>query len=169
MPSSPTANIKRQSSSTSRPPSSPRTNCAYVQSTSFEDRRDTAIIGPFVDAGIRLAELTALTMDDAAFDMRVAHVFEKGRRPRPCPFGAKTAKAVNAYLRAHYRYPVAHSPASWLRRKNALTSSRVTRVVPPQSPRRKTDSVMEQSPPGPFLGLRANVTMHVDRPRQRSP
>jgi hypothetical protein len=27
---------------------------------------------------------------------------------------------------------------------------------------------MEQSPPGTFLGLRANVTMHVDRPRQRS-
>jgi integrase len=73
----------------------PRTNCAYVRSTGFEDRRDTAIVRPFVDAWIRLAELTALTMDDADFDMRVAHVIEKGRRPRPCPFRAKTAKAVN--------------------------------------------------------------------------
>jgi integrase/recombinase XerC len=70
--------------------------------TGFEDRRDTAIIRLFVDAGMRLAELTGLTLDDVDLDMRVADVIGKGRRPRPCPFGAKTAQAIDRYLRLHF-------------------------------------------------------------------
>jgi site-specific recombinase XerC len=36
----------------------------------------------FVDAGLRLSELTGLTVDDIDLDTNVAYVIGKGRRPR---------------------------------------------------------------------------------------
>jgi site-specific recombinase XerD len=53
----------------------------------YESRRDTAIIRLFIDAGMRLSELTGLAVDDVDFDLDVAIVMGKGRRPRSCPFG----------------------------------------------------------------------------------
>jgi site-specific recombinase XerD len=67
--------------------------------TGFENRRDTAIIRLFLDSGMRLSELTGLSVDDVDLDMKVAYVIGKGRRPRPCAFGAKTAQALDRYLR----------------------------------------------------------------------
>jgi len=54
-------------------------------------RRDTAIISLFLDTGTRLAELANLTMAALDLDEEVAVVLGKGRRPRACPFGRKTA------------------------------------------------------------------------------
>lgn len=59
----------------------------------FEDRRDAAIIRLFADAGMRVAELTGLSLEDVDLDVKVAYVIGKGRRPRPCPFGDRTAQA----------------------------------------------------------------------------
>jgi site-specific recombinase XerC len=65
---------------------------------SFADRRDTAIIRIFVDTGMRLAEMTNLTLDDLDMDYEVAVVLGKGRRPHSCPFGAKAGQALDPYL-----------------------------------------------------------------------
>jgi len=76
----------------------------------FEDRRDTAIIRLFVDSGMRLSELTGLSVDDLDLDVKVAYVIGKGRRPRECAFGAKTAQALDRYLRLRRGHRLAHWP-----------------------------------------------------------
>jgi len=95
----------------------------------FDDRRDTALIRLFIDAGLRLAELTGLKVEDVDFDMQVAVVLGKGRRPRECPFGSKTAQALDRYLRIRRNHQHASSPALWLGKKGAVTDSGVSQIV----------------------------------------
>jgi integrase/recombinase XerC len=64
----------------------------------FADLRDTAIMRLFLDTGMRLDELAKLRVDDVDLDYdNTATVLGKGRRPRICPFGAKTAQALDRY------------------------------------------------------------------------
>jgi integrase/recombinase XerC len=65
----------------------------------FVSRRDAAIVRLFSDTGMRLSELAGLRLDDLDLDSGTASVLGKGRRPRACPFGAKTAQALDRYLR----------------------------------------------------------------------
>lgn len=59
----------------------------------FEDRRDNAILRLFIKTGMRLSELARLRLDDLDFDLNVAIVLGKGRRPRSCPFGTPAQRA----------------------------------------------------------------------------
>jgi site-specific recombinase XerD len=95
----------------------------------FESRRDTAIIRLFLDTGMRRGELTALKLEDIDFDHDVALVLGKGRRPRACPFGNKTAKALDRYLRTRARHPAADSPALWLGLKGPLTDNGILQMI----------------------------------------
>ena len=80
-----------------------------------EDRRDMAVVRLFLDSGMRLSELTSLKVSDVDLDARVAIVLGKGRRPRACPFGAKTASALDRYMHLRSRDPhAATSDALWL-------------------------------------------------------
>jgi site-specific recombinase XerD len=83
----------------------------------FVSRRDTAIIMLLADTGMRRAELSALTLDDLDLRARVAYVVGKGRRPRTVPYGARTAQALDRYLRARRTSPRADSPRLWLAEK----------------------------------------------------
>jgi site-specific recombinase XerD len=75
-------------------------------------RRDNAIIRLFLEpGGLRLSELTGLTLDDLDLDTDVVLVLGKGRRPRAVPFGAKTGSALTRYLRLR---PAATTRALWL-------------------------------------------------------
>lgn len=87
---------------------------AACEGKTWDDRRDTAVIRLFLDSGMRLSELANLKVTDVDLDMRVAIVMGKGRRPRACPFGAKTAGALDRYmhLRARDAY-AATSDALW--------------------------------------------------------
>jgi integrase len=58
-----------------------------------ESRRDAAIIRLFADAGIRLAELTGVKLDDLDLAGGAVLVRGKGDRYRMASFGRKTAKA----------------------------------------------------------------------------
>jgi site-specific recombinase XerD len=82
--------------------------------TGFVERRDTAIIRLFLDTGMRLNELAKLRLVDVGMNDDVAIVVGKGRRPRACPFGARTAQALDRYLRARSRHQRAGLPALWL-------------------------------------------------------
>ncbi len=54
----------------------------------------------FLDTGMRLDGLAKLRVDDVDLDYdNTATVLGKGRQPRVCPFGAKTAQAIDRYLR----------------------------------------------------------------------
>ena len=76
-----------------------------VSGRTFAERRDLAIIRLFVDTGMRLSELAGLRVEDLDFDQDVAGVMGKGRRLRACPFGNKTALALQRYLRERARRP----------------------------------------------------------------
>lgn len=54
---------------------------------SFEERRDRAIVWIFYDAGLRLAELVGMTLDDVDLERRTVRVLGKGRRERVVPLG----------------------------------------------------------------------------------
>ncbi|MBW3604284.1 MAG: tyrosine-type recombinase/integrase [Actinobacteria bacterium] len=98
----------------------------------FIDRRDHAIMRMFLDTGMRLAELAGLHLDDLDLDVhQVAHVTGKGRRDRACPFGAKTAQALDRYLRVRARHKLADTPHLWLAEKNrpAMTPSGIRQMI----------------------------------------
>lgn len=81
----------------------------------FPERRDAAIVRLFIDTGMRRAELAGLRVEDLDLDVhQVAYVLGKGRRGRACPFGVKTAMALDRYLRVRGGHPGAKEPWLWL-------------------------------------------------------
>jgi site-specific recombinase XerC len=95
----------------------------------LEQRRDAAVIRLFLDTGMRRGELSGLRVEDVDFDHDVALVTGKGRRPRACPFGRKTAQALDRYLRVRGRHPDARSEWLWLGRKGRLTETGVEQMI----------------------------------------
>lgn len=57
---------------------------------------------------MRRAELAALKVDDVDVENDVARVLGKGRRPRSCPFGRKTALALDRNLHVRSRHREQH-------------------------------------------------------------
>ncbi len=96
---------------------------------SFEERRDNAALRLFIDTGMRRGELAGLRVDDIDFETDVAVVVGKGRRPRVCPFGARTGQALDRYLRERGRRPDGALPWLWLGRKGRLTDSGFLQMV----------------------------------------
>jgi site-specific recombinase XerD len=133
--------IKRSPMATMRPPQVPETPPPVLREddlrrllqacsgTTFEERRDNAMIRLFLDTGMRRGELAGLRVGDIDFDHEVAVVLGKGRRPRACPFGHKTGRALDRYLRVRARRPHADEPWLWLGKKGRLTETGVEQVV----------------------------------------
>lgn len=99
------------------------------QGKDFEERRDTALVRLLLDTGGRLSEVAGLAVGDVDFDHDVILVLGKGRRPRACPFGRKTALALDRYLRARARHLHAHSDWLWLGRKGRMTASGIAQML----------------------------------------
>ena len=104
---------------------------ATCDGTTFEDRRDAAILRVFIGTGARLAEVTGLRWtpgdpetQDVDLDAQTIHVLGKGRRPRVVHMGAKAAKAIDRYLRLRARHAHADAPALWLGERGPMTVSR---------------------------------------------
>ena len=95
----------------------------------FEKRRDAALLRVLIDCGVRLGELTGLRLEDVDFDTQVIVVMGKGSRPRAVPFGAKTAQALDRYLRVRKSHQRADSPNLWVGSKGPLTDSGVSQML----------------------------------------
>jgi site-specific recombinase XerC len=106
---------------------------AVCAGSDFASRRDTALIRLFLDTGARLAEIAHLEVDNITLgrDANIARVLGKGRRHCDLPFGARTAQALDRYLRLRRRHPRATTTnALWLaERGTALTSSGLYQVI----------------------------------------
>jgi site-specific recombinase XerD len=95
----------------------------------FTSRRDAAILRMLIDTGMRRGELAGLTVADLDWDHQVAQVVGKGRRPRACPFGRKTAQALDRYLRVRAGHPHAAAPALWLGREGPLSDEGIRHLL----------------------------------------
>lgn len=95
----------------------------------FVDRRDLAILRLFIDSGLRRAELAHLEVSDVDLDQSVVVVLGKGRRPRSCPFGHKSAIALDRYIRARRLHKMAHLDALWLGQRAPVTDSGISQIV----------------------------------------
>jgi site-specific recombinase XerD len=96
----------------------------------FDQRRDHAIIRLFLDTGMRRAELANLKLSDLDLDADVAIVLGKGSRARACPFGAKTAVALDRYLRARSSHAWAErTDALWLGTQGPMTDNGIGQML----------------------------------------
>jgi site-specific recombinase XerD len=100
----------------------------------FTSRRDTAIVLLLADTGMRRMELAGLTVEDLDLRGRVVTVEGKGdaghrKRYRMVPFGARTAQALDRYLRSRRLHSRADQPWLWLSQKGRLTSDGVRQML----------------------------------------
>ncbi|MCF8721076.1 tyrosine recombinase XerC [Nitrospina gracilis] len=61
--------------------------------------RDRAMLELFYSTGMRISELTGLTLDSIRLDERRVNVLGKGKKERILPLGRKAVDAVHAYLK----------------------------------------------------------------------
>jgi integrase len=90
--------------------------------TEFADRRDEALIRLLLDCGVRISEACGLRVDDLDLDQGAAIVLGKGRKRRAIYFSARTARALDRYLRMRARHRWAHLDALFLTQRGALSS-----------------------------------------------
>lgn len=99
------------------------------EGSGFEQRRDLALLRLLMDTGMRRAECAGLKVADVDFDAEVAVVMGKGRRARACPFGRRTAQALDRYLRVRAKHPSASAPWLWLGKKGRLTDTGILQMI----------------------------------------
>jgi site-specific recombinase XerC len=126
---------------------------AAAKGNEFENRRDTAILRVLIDTGLRLGEISGITVEGVDWDQDVLRVMGKGRRARSAPFGAKTADALRRYLRARARHPQANLAALWLGKKGPLTASGLAQMLE----RRGADAGVADVHPHRFRHSAANT------------
>jgi site-specific recombinase XerD len=87
----------------------------------FNDRRDEALIRLLLDCGLRVSEACGLRVDQLDLDQGMAIVKGKGSKVRPVYYSARTARALDRYLRMRSRHRWAHLDALFLTQRGALS------------------------------------------------
>jgi len=90
-------------------------------SKDFRGRRDEALIRLLLDCGLRVSEVCGLAVEGVDLDHGMAMVRGKGGKVRPVYFSARTARAVDRYLRLRATHRWAHLDALFLTQRGALT------------------------------------------------
>lgn len=88
-----------------------------------------AILRLLLDSGLRRGELAGLTLDDLDLDQQTVRVTGKGSRVRVVPFGKKTARDLDRYIRIRTTHRDQSSPALWLGHEGRMTPSGIAQVV----------------------------------------
>jgi site-specific recombinase XerD len=99
--------------------------------TSFDERRDRAILAMFNATGMRLAELSGLRLADIDVENQTNEVtvLGKGRRPRTVRFDPKAALDLRRYLKVRRLRDDAGSPWLWLGKKGRLGPTGVGQML----------------------------------------
>jgi site-specific recombinase XerD len=91
---------------------------AACQGRSFGARRDTAVIEVLLATGVRRSEVAGIRCDPVGGDLDLAgreiRVRGKGGRERIVKISYQAARAVDRYLRARAKHPLAARPELWL-------------------------------------------------------
>jgi site-specific recombinase XerD len=96
---------------------------------SLAARRDLAILRLLFDTGMRRSEVGGLTTADVDLNSRLATVLGKGNRVRRVSFGAKTAQAIDRYLRLRRTHPYAAKSALWISQIGEMNGTSVAGIV----------------------------------------
>ncbi|MGH3898047.1 MAG: tyrosine-type recombinase/integrase [Pseudonocardiaceae bacterium] len=88
----------------------------------FIDRRDEALIRLLLDTGVRVSEACGLVVADVDLDREMALVTGKGGKVRPVYFGARTARALDRYLRERRLHRWVHLDALFLTQRGELST-----------------------------------------------
>jgi site-specific recombinase XerD len=103
---------------------------AVCSGEDFDSVRDAAIIRLFIDCGLRLSELTGLTLADVDRMQAQVTVGGKGSKWRHVDYSNRTGKALAKYLRVRQKHELANLDALWLgSRGMALTPNGVTQMI----------------------------------------
>jgi len=104
--------------------------------TSFQGRRDAALLRVLIDTGARRAEAAGLrwtpadeATNDVDLEAGILRVVGKGNRERILPMGNRTVRALDRYILARSKHPESEAPWLWLGRRGRLTDSGVLQVV----------------------------------------
>jgi site-specific recombinase XerD len=121
----------------------------------FLGRRDEAVLRLLLDTGVRVPELCGLDLTDVDLDRELAYVTGKGSRPRAVPFGARTAQAIDRYLRVRALHPHARSPRLLLGQRGpmTLTAPATCSTPAPRRPVSPTSTRTGFGTPSPTAGL----------------
>lgn len=84
--------------------------------------RDTAIVRLLLDCGLRASELTGLRLQDVDLDAETIIVKGKGDKVRAAYLSARTAAALDKYLRKRHGHRWAHLPQVFLTQRGALST-----------------------------------------------
>lgn len=84
------------------------------EGTTFESRRDMAIIRIFVDSGVRVSGMAGMRTEDVSLPRKVIKITLKGGDEHLIPLGRKAAAALDRYIRIRARHPQHGSPWLWL-------------------------------------------------------
>lgn len=108
-------------------PEQMRAVLATCAGSSFLERRDQAILLLLADTGARASALAGAQLGGLDLRARTLRVFEKGRRERVLPFGARTARALDRWVRARSRFgPAAGSSALFVSSRDGRSMNRNT-------------------------------------------
>jgi len=99
----------------------PRGRPGVFDRSVFLGRRDEVVLRLLLDTGVRVSELCGIDLTDVDLDRELAYVTGKGSRPRVVPSGAKTAQAVDRYLRVRALHPYARSSRLLLGQRCPIT------------------------------------------------
>ena len=109
---------------------------ACEKDSTYDGRRDAAIVRMFVYTGARLSEISELrlnpddpTANDIDMELGVIRVLGKGRRERTLAVGRKTVRALDRYLRRRQARQDSNLPWLWLGLKGKMTPSGVRQLV----------------------------------------
>lgn len=100
-----------------------------AEGTDYRNRRDMAIMLMLFDTGIRAGELVGMRLADIELRERLSYVTGKGGHTRAIRFGAKTAVAVDRYLRLRRAHRLAESDALWIGQDGPLTTSGLAQII----------------------------------------
>jgi site-specific recombinase XerD len=106
------------------------------QRSTFEDRRDNAILRILFDTGARRHEIASLRYnpndpDDRDVDLRrgLIRVVGKGGKDNAIAVSNRTLQAIEDYLRARRKHAHVAEPWLWLGRRGRLTDSGLAQLV----------------------------------------
>lgn len=97
--------------------------------SSFEDRRDLALMRLFLSTGARLEEMAGLSLGDVSEDLWTLEVVGKGRKARTLAITAKSRRTLDRYLRVRARHRLADLPWLWVGIRGRLTPSGITQIL----------------------------------------